>query len=149
MEPPAAPPPRAAPSGVSVPYRWLVVPSLIGIAVAGFFLVRSVDDDLVYYLYTSEAVARRADFPDGTRFRLAGVVVPSSVAEEADGTIRFVVSDGLAEVRVVLTRTPPPLFDEDVEVLLDGAWRGDEFVADQALILHDENYQAPTTGGPG
>lgn len=129
-------------------YRWFLLSSVVGILTAGFFLVRSLDNDLVYYLYTSEAVARRSDFPDGQRFRLAGVVVPGTMEQSQSG-LRFRVTDGAAEVNVTLRSTPPPLFEEDVEVLLDGAWQGDVFVADEVLVRHEENYQAPPTGGPG
>jgi cytochrome c-type biogenesis protein CcmE len=33
--------------------------------------INGLDQNLTYYLYPSEAVAQRADFPDGERFRLA------------------------------------------------------------------------------
>jgi cytochrome c-type biogenesis protein CcmE len=107
----------------------------------------SLDDNLTYYLYPTEAVAQRADFSDGTRFRLAGTVVPGSV-EESGGEIRFDVTDGGAVVPVILTGAPPPLFDENVPVLLEGTWTGEVFTSDLALIRHDENYEeAPPEGG--
>lgn len=117
----------------------------LGIAVATFFLVRSANDNVEYYLYPNEAVARRADFADGRRFRLAGVVVPGSLAGSG-GTHTFAVSDGEATVDVRLVATPPPLFDEDVPVLLSGSWEGETFLADEALIRHEEGYVAPETG---
>jgi len=129
-------------------YRWFILPALAGILVAGFFLVRSLDDDLVYYFYPSEAVERRAEFPDDRRFRLAGVVVPGSLAETAEG-YTFDISDGAAAVSVDLVSTPPQLFGEDVEVLLDGSWQNGRFVADNALIRHEEGYEAPPEGHPG
>jgi cytochrome c-type biogenesis protein CcmE len=46
----------------------------------------------------------------------------------------------------VLLNTPPPLFNEEVPVLLEGSWSGDLFVADEALIRHDENYEVPEEG---
>lgn len=133
-----------------MPHRWFLVLAAVGIGVASYFLLRSIDDDLVYYLYTSEAVSQRAEFPDGRRFRLAGIVVPGTLEQADPGNSRFRVTDGAATVAVELTRTPPPLFREDVPVVLDGSWRGEVFVADDALIRHDENYQAPSTGNyPG
>lgn len=131
-------------------HKIVAVVAALGMLVAGFFLVRSLDGDLVYYLTTSEAVADRSDFPDGRAFRLSGVVVAGSVANVDAGTTTFEVSDGGATVPVRLIDTPPPLFDEEVPVLLAGSWSGQEFVADQALIRHDENYSAPSTGNyPG
>lgn len=126
-------------------HRWFLVVSALGVAVAAFFLVRSLDDDLVYYLYTSEAVSRRADFPDGRRFRLAGIVQPGSLVTAEEG-MEFTVGDGAAAVPVRLTATAPPLFREDVPVLLEGAWQGEVFVADEALVRHESGYEAPATG---
>lgn len=112
------------------------------IAVTAFGL----NENLTYYLYPSEAIDQRADFPDGERFRLAGMVVEGTVRETGDD-LEFEVTDGGATIPVVLGDTPPPLFDETVPVLLEGAWHGDTFQADSALIRHDENYEIPEEGG--
>lgn len=117
----------------------------MGIAIALAFLVRAAGDSVEFYLYTSEAVERRAEFQDGRRFRLAGIVSPGTVDQTPDG-IRFVVEDGAATVEVLLVETAPPLFQDDVPVLLSGSWEGDRFVADEALIRHEENYEAPEEG---
>ncbi|MEE8406680.1 MAG: cytochrome c maturation protein CcmE [Acidimicrobiia bacterium] len=105
-----------------------------------------LDDNLTYYLYPTEAVDQRSEFPDGERFRLAGLVVDGTLTEDGDN-LRFDVTDGGATIAVVLSNTPPPLFDEQVPVLVEGAWSGDVFVADSALIRHDENYELPEEGG--
>ncbi|MFZ0013168.1 MAG: cytochrome c maturation protein CcmE, partial [Acidimicrobiia bacterium] len=116
-----------------------VVALVVAITVAG------LNDNLTYYLYPNEAVAQRPDFPDGERFRLAGQVVAGSLEEE-QGDLVFDVTDGSATIPVVLLNTPPPLFNEEVPVLLEGYWNGDEFTAESALIRHDENYEVPSEG---
>lgn len=108
--------------------------------------LNGLDDNLTYYLYPTEAVAQKADFPDGERFRLAGTVVAGTLVEE-EGASRFEVSDGGAEIAVALNGPRPSLFAEEVPVLLEGSWSGDTFEADTALIRHDENYEAPEEGG--
>lgn len=105
-----------------------------------------LNENLTYYLYPSEAIQQRQDFPDGERFRLAGLVVPGTIVE-GDRRIEFEVTDGGATIPVVLTSTPPPLFAEDVPVLLEGSWSGETFTSDAAVIRHDENYQVPEEGG--
>lgn len=105
-----------------------------------------LNENLTYYLYPTEAVGQRQEFPDGERFRLAGIVVEGSLIEAAE-ELRFEVSDGGATIPVSLTSTPPPLFGEGVPVLLEGSWDGDMFVSDSALIRHDENYEVPEEGG--
>jgi cytochrome c-type biogenesis protein CcmE len=116
-----------------------VVALVVGITVTG------INDNLTYYLYPNEAVDQRADFPDGERFRLAGEVVAGTVVERGDD-LAFEVTDGSATIPVVLTRTPPPLFNDEVPVLLEGSWDDDVFVSDEALIRHDENYETPEEG---
>ena len=126
-------------------HRWFLLPAILGIAVASFFLVRAAGDASVYYLYASEAVAAREDFSDSQRFRIAGTVVPGTLSA-GQGESTFDISDGMATVTIRLVSLPPPLFQEDVEVLLEGAWVGDIFEADEALIRHEAEYQAPATG---
>lgn len=104
-----------------------------------------LNDNLTYYLYPNEAVNQRDSFPDGEHFRLAGEVVTGSMTEEGDD-LRFEVTDGSATIPVLLVNTPPPLFNEDVPVLLEGYWSGDHFLAEDALVKHDENYQTPDQG---
>lgn len=108
--------------------------------------VTSLSSGLTYYLYPSEAVAARDDFPDGRRFRLAGMVVEGSITTDGPVT-RFVVSDGAARIPVELDGRVPPLFSDSVPVLVEGSWQGDRFVGHQAVIRHDENYSIPEEGG--
>lgn len=130
-----------------MPHRrfvYLGIGGVVALVVAITF--SNLDDNLTYYLYPSEAVEQRAEFPDGERFRLAGIVVDGTVAE-ADGSTTFQVSDGGATVDIVLEGSKPSLFGEGVPLLLEGAWSGEVFAADSALIRHDENYEVPEEGG--
>lgn len=126
--------------------RQFVVFGIIGvIALVVAITVAGLNDNLTYYLYPNEAVSQRDDFGEGQRFRLAGQVVAGSVTESGDD-LSFSVTDGSATIDVVLVNTPPPLFNEEVPVLLEGFWSGDVFTADQAFIRHDENYEVPSEG---
>ncbi|HEY6628153.1 MAG TPA: cytochrome c maturation protein CcmE [Acidimicrobiia bacterium] len=116
------------------------------IAIVVGLTVTSLGENLTYYLYPTEAVSQRADFPDGERFRLAGTVVAGTMTESGSEAT-FDVTDGGATIAVVLTEAAPDLLSEDVPVLLEGSWSGDEFVADDVLIRHDENYVTPEQGG--
>jgi cytochrome c-type biogenesis protein CcmE len=125
-------------------FVYLGIGGVIAIVLALTFT--GLNDSLTYYLYPSEAVDQRADFPDGERFRLAGIVVPGTVVE-GEGSTAFDVTDGGADIPVVLNGPQPSLFAEEVPLLLEGAWSGDTFEADAALIRHDENYEVPEEGG--
>jgi cytochrome c-type biogenesis protein CcmE len=117
-----------------------VIALVLGLTISG------LNDNLTYYLYPSEAVAQRADFPDGERFRLAGIVVAGTVVE-GEGQTSFDVTDGGADIPVRLNGSKPSLFGEGVPLLLEGAWSAATFAADSALIRHDENYEVPEEGG--
>jgi cytochrome c-type biogenesis protein CcmE len=125
-------------------FVFLGIGGVIALIVA--LTVNGLNENLTYYLYPTEAVAQRSEFPDGERFRLAGTVVAGSVGESQDST-SFLVTDGGAEVQVVLVGPQPSLFAEEIPVLLEGAWLNEVFQADTALIRHDENYEAPEEGG--
>ena len=125
-------------------FVYLGVGGVIALVIA--ITVMGLSSNLTYYLYPTEAVSQRGDFPDGERFRLAGLVVAGSLVEQ-DDALSFDVTDGGATIPVVLTGTPPPLFGEDVPVLVEGFWEDGRFRADEALIRHDENYEIPDEGG--
>lgn len=106
----------------------------------------SLSQNLTFYLFPTEAIDQRADFPDGRRFRLAGMVVEGSIQRNGD-VIEFTVTDGGATIEVTLIRQPPALFQENVPVLIEGAWDGERFIGDHTVIRHDENYTIPEEGG--
>lgn len=116
------------------------------IALVVAIAVVSLNDNLTYYLYPTEAVDQREDFPDGERFRLAGMVANGSLSEQGSD-LHFEVTDGGETIPVILRSTPPPLFGEEVPVLLEGSWDDDVFTSDSALVRHDENYETPEEGG--
>jgi len=115
------------------------------VALVAAITATGLSNNLTYYLYPNEAVEQRADFSDGERFRLAGEVVAGSLTEQGEDLV-FEVTDGSATVPVVLVNTPPPLFNEEVPVLLEGSWSGEVFRSDHAVIRHDENYEVPAEG---
>jgi cytochrome c-type biogenesis protein CcmE len=131
-----------------VPPRKFIWPALALVAAAVLILVATnLGGALTYYLTPSEAVARRAEFPDGSRFRLGGLVMVGSLTNS--GSVKtFAVTDGATTVEVELKGVTPPLFAEDVGVVVEGSWNGDRFDADLALIRHDENYEPLTTAAP-
>ncbi len=127
-------------------HRFVLFGTIGVIALVIGFTVSGLSTNLTYYLYPTEAISQKADFPDGSAFRLAGNVVAGSVNVTAD-VVTFEVTDGGATIAILLNGPPPSLFGDDVPVLLEGSWSGDTFVASEALIKHDENYQTPEKGG--
>jgi cytochrome c-type biogenesis protein CcmE len=129
-----------------VRHRWLVLPAAgVAAVLLGVLLFGNLNDNLVYYLTPSEALARRAEFPDGHRLRLGGLVQPGTLRQDAGG-VRFTVTDGHRSVPVAHKGTPVQLFQEDVGVIVEGSWTGRVFRSDTMLVKHDEEYRPPEPG---
>lgn len=123
-------------------YKSFVIPAAGLVLLAlGYIVFGGLDENLVYYLTPDEAVEQRADFPDGERFRLGGLVADGSISETADGVTFVVVGDGTS-IDVRHTGTPPELFRDNVGVVVEGAWEGDHFATDTLIIKHDEEYRS-------
>jgi cytochrome c-type biogenesis protein CcmE len=126
-----------------VRYRWFVLPAAgIAAVLLGVLLFGNLNDNLVYYLTPSEALARRADLPDGHRLRLGGLVEQGSVRQAAGG-VRFTLTDGRRSVAVTHQGAPSQLFREGVGVVVEGSWAGGRFWSDTMLVKHDEDYRPP------
>lgn len=132
---------------------------LLVIALGGLVLVLlsvlvfgNLNSNLVYYLKPKEALARKADFDDGRRFKLGGMVEPGSV-ERTDEGLRFSVTSGTAPASASIPVThegaPAQLFRSGTGVVLEGAWHGSRFVSDTMMVRHDENYTPPTEKSGG
>ncbi len=122
-------------------HRWFIIPSVAIILVAiGFFAWGNLNKNLVYYLTPTEAVEKRADFPDGERFKLGGLVVDGSIQEDGQ-VVRFQISDGQTTIDVVHEGTPPQLFKDGAGAVVEGAWQGDHFESDVLIVRHDEQYR--------
>jgi cytochrome c-type biogenesis protein CcmE len=112
---------------------------VITIVVLGVVLSKNV----VYFRTVSEAVQQRSSEGDN-RLRVAGEVVPGTIAETQRG-VRFEVTDGKAKIPVVHRGDPPELFKEGVPVVCEGHWsRGDAFDSDRILIKHGNEYKPPS-----
>ncbi|MBF0273230.1 MAG: cytochrome c maturation protein CcmE [Magnetococcales bacterium] len=96
---------------------------------------------LVYFHTPAEAVAKQREL-DGKKIRVGGMVQAGSLVREA-GTlkIRFLVTDGKAQIPVRYDGMVPDLFREGQGVVVEGTWKsGQDFSADTILAKHSEDY---------
>jgi|Transcript_68794 cytochrome c-type biogenesis protein CcmE len=121
--------------------RLLGLLAMLGLlALAGGLVLQAFRKNLVFFVTPSEIVQGRA--PLGERFRLGGLVAPGSV-QRSGGSLRFSVTDGAQQVVVRYRGVLPDLFREGKGVVAQGRLAGLEFVADEVLAKHDENYMPP------
>jgi cytochrome c-type biogenesis protein CcmE len=114
---------------------------LVGITFAGFFAYRAFQENLLYFFSPTQVAAGEA--PERT-FRLGGMVLAQSFEREPGSlTARFVVTDNLHSVPVSYTGVLPDLFREGAGAVVIGRMSGEEFVAEEVLAKHDENYMPP------
>ena len=136
---------RTGARGVVARYRLLALVAVGAAAVlVGMLVFGNLNRNLVYYLTPDEAVALQADYPDGRRFQLGGLVVDGSVVTTAQGVSFTVTSDvgpSGVEVPVTFEGAPAQLFGSGIGVVLEGSWRAGTFTSDTMKVKHDENYR--------
>jgi cytochrome c-type biogenesis protein CcmE len=109
------------------------------LAVSAALVLAALRDQIVFF-YSPAEVAEKA-LPEGTRFRLGGLVAEGSLERQADGSVRFAVTDTVQTIGVVYDGILPDLFREGQGVVAEGVLVApDAFAADTVLAKHDENY---------
>jgi cytochrome c-type biogenesis protein CcmE len=123
--------------------RAIAALSLCGVAIAAIVVLTIVlSENVVYFRTVSEAVAEKKSDGD-SRFRMAGKVVPGTIAETAKG-VNFEITDGQATVAVVHRGDPPSLFKNGAPVVCEGRWTsGAAFASDRIMIRHGSEYEPP------
>ena len=122
--------------------KLFMVVVLAGITLAGFLTYRALQENLLYFFSPTQVAAGEA--PKRT-FRLGGMVVDGSLKREP-GTlnISFVVTDNVHSVPVKYNRVLPDLFREGAGAVIVGRLNDHgEFVGDEVIAKHDENYMPP------
>ncbi len=119
-----------------------VLAGLVGLGLAAWLVFNALDSNLSYFYSPSDVVDNKA--PDDHIFRLGGLVEMGSVERGKELTVRFSVSDGANSVKVAYTGILPDLFQEGQGVIAQGRLGpGGQFIADEVLAKHDENYMPP------
>ncbi len=115
------------------------------LVVIGYLALSNVGSAFVYYLEPSELLDR-GDAAVGETVRLGGLVEAGSVSGPATD-LHFVLTDGEGRIPVHSTVAPTRSFREGSGAVVEGRLGADGvFVADQVIVKHDENYEAPAPG---
>jgi cytochrome c-type biogenesis protein CcmE len=118
----------------------LVVVGLVIAGAIGYLLWQGLGNATVYFKTADEAVRDKASL--GTRrFRIEGVVVDGTVAQQGDA-VRFTIEENGATVPVRHEGDPPELFRPGIPVVLEGHWSGAAFASDRIMVKHTSEYRA-------
>ncbi|GAC1319222.1 MAG: cytochrome c maturation protein CcmE [Chloroflexota bacterium] len=128
------------------PARPVVVGALIILAALGFLVYQGISNNVVYFIYPHELLAK-GSAADGQSFRLGGQVKPGTRQWDASTqTLRFVLQDTKDAVQVVSRGVPPEMFREGIGVVVEGTYTHGVFQARNLMIKHSSDYQAPKPG---
>ena len=117
----------------------LVILAVLLVGGAAGLVLAALQDKVAFFVTPTQVAEQRLE--PGRRFRLGGLVVDGSIKREADGTVRFAITDTAREVPVAFKGLLPDLFRDGQGVVTQGVLRADGvFEASEVLAKHDENY---------
>ena len=116
--------------------------SFISVAIVIFIVLRSLEENIVYFFSPSE-IYNKTDIPFDEKIRIGGLVKTNSVSKN-ETSINFIITDLKKEILVSYSGLVPNLFSEGKGVVAEGKLKDKKyFVADKILAKHDENYMPP------
>ena len=116
----------------------VIVLAFVALAGATALIGWGMSDGINYFRSPSEVIAAP---PNETElFRMGGLVAEGSVVRGTGTEVRFVVTDGGADVPVTFTGILPDLFEEGQGMIGQGRYVDGTFEAVEILAKHDETY---------
>ncbi len=121
----------------------LIISLVIGVGIATGFALYAFNQNLMFFFTPTEV--SQGKVPNNTLFRLGGMVVDGSVSKAEDSVIvKFDLTDNVNNVTVVYDGILPDLFREGQGIVAMGRLNANgQFMADEVLAKHDENYMPP------
>ena len=117
----------------------LVLTALVLTGSATGLVLAALQDKVAFFVSPSDLMAGHVE--PGRHLRLGGLVAQGSVTHEAQGDVRFALTDGAHSVEVNYHGILPDLFREGQGVVTQGTLDADgQFVASEVLAKHDERY---------
>ncbi len=121
----------------------LILAVVFGVAIATVLGLTAFEENLLYFYSPTQVKAGEA--PQTHSFRVGGLVLDGSVKRAPDSlTVQFDVTDNQESMTIEYTGILPDLFREGQGIVAMGSFNaGGDFVADEVLAKHDENYMPP------
>ena len=121
----------------------LIIIMIAGIATATGFALVAFNQNLMFFFTPSDVQAGKA--PENRLFRMGGIVVDGSVKRSDTSTdVWFDITDNEKAVTVKYSGILPDLFREGQGIISKGKLNAQgEFIAEEVLAKHDENYMPP------
>ena len=128
--------------GRKVKLRFLfVLLILITLALTVFLIIKSLEENVVYFQSPSEI--KEISELDKKKIRVGGMVKKSSIFITSN-EVKFIITDFKNEINVTYSGAIPNLFEEGKGVVAEGFLKDRNFFsATKILAKHDENYMPP------
>ena len=128
--------------GKKVKLRILIVSLLlISLILSIFLILKSLEENVVYFLSPSE-IKNLAEI-ENKKIRIGGMVKINSIVIDSEN-INFIITDFKNEINISYSGSVPNLFEEGKGVVAEGFLKDKSFlIAEKILAKHDENYMPP------
>ena len=114
---------------------------LIALALSIFLILRSLEENVVYFKSPSEI--KVLSEVNKNKIRVGGMVKNDSITVQSK-ELKFIITDFKNEIMVSYSGVIPNLFEEGKGVVAEGYLKDKNFfLADKILAKHDENYMPP------
>ena len=114
---------------------------LISLILSIFLILKSLEENVVYFLSPSE-IKNLAEI-ENKKIRIGGMVKINSIVIDSEN-INFVITDFKNEINISYSGSVPNLFEEGKGVVAEGFLKDKSFlIAEKILAKHDENYMPP------
>ena len=121
---------------------FLFVLSIISAAVIFFIILKSLEENVIYFFSPSE-IYNKTNIAFNEKIRIGGLVKENSIKKK-ETSINFIITDLKKEIIVSYKGLVPNLFSEGKGVVAEGKLKDKKyFIADKILAKHDENYMPP------
>lgn len=123
--------------------RWLFVFLLgLGSIAATYLVLRALQHNINLFFTPTQVFNRES--PVNRRIRVGGMVKKGSVIRSHDLNVQFTVTDFVQDLVIHYSGILPDLFRENQGIVALGTLTDNQqFVADEVLAKHDENYMPP------
>ena len=119
----------------------LVIIILITLILSVFLVLKSLEENVVYFQSPSE-INSSVELSK-KKIRIGGMVKKDSISINS-GEINFIITDFKNEINVTYKGAIPNLFEEEKGVVAEGILKDRNFFsATKILAKHDENYMPP------
>ena len=121
---------------------FFLILSFVAAAMIIFIVLRSLEENVVYFLSPTE-IYNKANITFDKTIRIGGLVKMNSINKNGT-SISFIITDLKKEIIVSYEGILPNLFSEGKGVVAEGKLKDKKyFIASKILAKHDENYMPP------